>query len=610
MAEVADGTIDFSGGQNASQGPDRVPEDSYFSAINTSAKTGGLSPRDGLFKKDLIYPEGGIRVNSSFFRTYKEIFLSGKYQLSVPYSIGATHYVVIVVSGIIFLLNKSTLRMEVIPIEGGSSLNESASRLNSSSAGRFLVIYDYPAYPVILYGRQATRSTAYSYGVPISVLGAFNESRLFIGNAGNEYTAGDPVGNPLTPDAPITFEEVEAPNAPYVGQVFSLPTHDINDPITAMLFLPSVDTSTGIGPLLISTKKGIWSVQSANARATWRPEDFATLFLYEAGIAGKRAYTYVQSDLFFISSDGQLRSASMARDEQRKWAKVPMSREVKNWLKFWDKDLVQFAAVSYFDNKIILTCNPYRVSALTKGGKATTDYTHGGFVVMELENISTLGQTGKPAWAGLWTGIRPMDFCVTDDRCFIFAKEDGQNAVFELMPGVTVDYADGKFRDIESVVYTRMYDCKDSFQDKELKSLDISLTNLRGDFSLETYFKPSHGASYTKWRKFKHSAPFNTCSVPTKCFNGFAPHALSRLTLGSPDDYNSCDPVSKEFNRKFRKVQLKFKIKGRDWQIRDLKLRAITGTDDPKDNSCVSYGDVPVCSECNSDWVIPRFKTC
>jgi len=81
-----------------------------------------------------------------------------------------------------------------------------------------------------------------------------------------------------------------------------------------MTFLQFVDTSTGIGPLILATKNQIFSANSQNPRANWETGNFITTLTASSGIAGARSYVHVNSDLFFFGSDGQLRTLSMSRN--------------------------------------------------------------------------------------------------------------------------------------------------------------------------------------------------------------------------------------------------------------------------------------------------------
>lgn len=618
-----DGQTTFVGGQDASKIPAQVDPDAYFAAINVSVADGVLAPRWGVNHLTLTLPPGGIVLpNSLALVPYSEIFYAGRYQCGIPYSIGNDYYLIVVISGIIFLINQRTLITIVLPIQGGGSLNENTTRLNWSQAGRFVVIFDYPNFPVIIEGLTARRADPAKFEVPVSVGGAYNQNRLFIYNAGNDLTAGDPTGSLATPDAPITFEEVELPAAPFVGQIFELPT-DKRDNITAFAFLQLNDTSTGIGPLLVATANQIFSYQSQLPRTQWEVNQFGSMFVDNAGIVGSRAWTNVNSDIFFLSADGQVRTASMSRQEQGKWSRIPLSREVQNWLKYNDKTLAKYSVMAYFNNKIFISANPYRTNALDTQRQPVFDFAFGGFVVLGLENISVLGKNSSltlgheyatPEWDGLWTGVRPMDIIQNNNRCFIISKDDDvRNEIYELDPTSTVDTDGADIRYATAIIYTREFDFKSPFNNKDLHSLDLGLREVQGDFSIDVKYKPSHGSAFIDWGSFDHCAPWRTCGVPDPIdFNGFAPHNFRDLTIGSPAD-QGCDPVSKLTYDTFRRVQLKFIIEGKYWQLQEFRLKSIVRPQSEQVNGvCLPPNDcVKVPKECTStDWAIGPFKSC
>lgn len=609
---IADGNLDFSGGQDAAQIPERVAPNASYALINTTTKNGNLGPRSGYIHRSVTYPDGGVKDSNGKLHTYKDIFESGRYQAAIPYTLGSEYYLIIVVSGVIFLVNQRLYVVSLIPISDGSYLNERATRLNWEAAGRFIVIHDYPAYPVIIDSGVAHRADPAKYEVPISVLGAYNNNRLFIANAGNEFTAGDPAGNKLTPNAPVTFEEVFTPSSPYLGQVFQLPTLATDEVITAMAFLQATDSSTGIGSLLVGTHRAIYSYQTQNPRAQWDAGQFGSLFVFEAGIVGPRAFTNVNSDFFFMSSDGQIRTASMSREEQKRWARVPVSREVQNWLRTTDaqKSLLPYSVMGYFDNKIFATANPYYVPCIGINYPVDLDITHGGLVVMELDNISTLGHDSPPVWGGLWTGIRPMDIVINNDRCFIIAKDASYiNQIWEVEPEVTYDTSNGKVRYVRSVYYSKSYDFQDRFQNKQPHSIDIPINNVAGDLNLTVEYKPSHSPNFLPWKDFKHSAPYQECSLPVTCVNGVAKQSFKELNFGFPEN-EECDPITGMFYRMFRKMQIKFTIKAKSWNIPEFKVRAVTLPQNINETVCGEYPTVTLCENCNTDWIEEDFESC
>lgn len=612
MTIIPDGANNFTGGQDASKLPDRIPNNSYASGINLTTSYGTLGPRWPFAKINLQFNDQFFTLPNLQKRSYRDIFLSGNFQACIPYSIAGNPYILYVVAGIVFLINPVT--GDVLPLElpDGTTLDETSTRLNWEAADKYIVIHDFPNFPVIVQGSSIRRANPALFEVPISVMGTYNQNRLFIANNGLEFTAGDPTGNLATPEAPITFEEIEAPQAPYIGQIFALPSVVGSTKITAMTFLTLNDTSTGIGPLIVATPNVMFSFQSQIPRASWQNSQFGSCYVNDSGIVGQRAHVNVGADLFYLSADGFIRSANMSRSEQGRWSKAPISNEIKDWLKFQSPDLMQYTAFSYYGNKIFVTVNPYRVKALTQNKNLTFDYVHAGMCVMELDNVSTLTQSANPVWAGLWTGIRPMDFASVNQRMFVAAKDKGtENSLWEVRPDLTYDQADGQIRFIRSKIYTRQHVFGNPFQNKDIHSLDLGLTNLSGDIEIDVDYKPSQVEKFLPWRSLKRYAEWRACCVPkAKFLNGFQEKSYREIVLGTPNDLTDCDKTTGEQYGVFRKVQLAITIKARTWQLNEYRIKANEKAQAEIQTQCIDNNMVSSPAPCNTDWHIEEFGGC
>lgn len=611
---VHDQMLSFSGGQNASKTPDKIGISSYYSGVNLNCENDALTGRYGFEEHTLTFALGGITLSTGFERSYENIFTFGKFQALIPYQVGEQKYLIVVVSGVIFLINETTWTVSVIEIADGSKLDEHAPRINWTPGGRFLVLFDYPAFPVIIEGVSARRSDPTKMEIPISRLGTYNQSRIIIANGGDEFTASDAKSTSF-PDAPITFEEVETPSGDYYEQIFELNTDYNNEPITNMTFLPVIDNSTGIGPCLISTKKAIYSYHTEYPRAIWEtaPQGFGSIFIPDAGIAGQRSSSFYGSNIIFLDSTGRLRSASMSRSQQTQWSKVPLSREVQNYLIASDPDLFEYSVVCYFNNKIFVFANPYRVVSYDIHLKPVFDYVHGGMVVLGLDNVSTFTEGhSPPAWDGLWTGIRPMDMVVNDNRAFIISKDGGQNKIFELRPDIQHDLIgpDKANKQVVSKLYTREMDCGQPFVNKELSDAEFYLANLKGDFKMDVKYKTSQTGKFLQWKVFEHYAPWQTCRLDTACgITPLLPHEIRDLNIGGPLDYSPNDVTRGRANW-FRKIQLFITITGISWEIRDFMITAINQARDPKYAVDKVYDPIEVCSDCITDWDIEDEDIC
>lgn len=600
---LQDGSVDFSGGQNASLLPDKVPPNAYYAAVNITTENGAIAPNFGIQQLELEFPTNiEFELPNNRTRSYESIFRFGKFQALIPYSVGSEFYTLIVISGVIFAIQENSNVVQIINIQGGSKINELLPRVNWSPAGRFLVLFDFPAYPVILEGLTARRANPNDLEIPRSVMGAYNQNRLVIANAGNEWTAGDPAATGF-PDGPITFQEVLQPASPYFGQVFQLPTNYNNDPITALAFLQVIDKSTGIGPLLVSTPNAIYSYHTEIARNQWEASQFGSLFVFDTGIAGPRAFCNVNSDLFFIGSDGQVRAASMSRDEQGRWSRTPISREIQNWIGNPNKDLLYYSVMNYFQNRIFATVNPFLTTAQTTDYKPTIDYAFGGMCILETANVSTLGKMSEPSWAGLRTSTRPMDIILNNQRCYVIGKMNGENILYEMRKDLTYDIIQGKPRAIPCKLYTREYAFESPFNLKMLSTIILSISGVKGKFTLRISYKPTQGERYIFWKEFTHEAPWRTCDLPGSCL-GYQGHSFRQIVLGSPTD-EGCNPITMEKYDTFTKVSLLFEFEGIDWTMEEFIINAIAVPQNMTESFCDPYPVVPICSECDKNWEIP-----
>lgn len=603
-----DGQIDFSGGQDASQVPSRVGASQYYSAVNTSAAQGCLNPRWGVQEKLVKFDfNSEFTLPTGLTRSFESIFLYGRYQGLIPYTVGTERYLIIIIAGIIFAFNQRTYVVTQIPIAGGTYLNENRPRVNWTNAGKYIVIFDFPSYAVVIEGLTAKRANPATLQLPVSNIGVYAQSRVFFANAGNEYSASDPAAYGFV-DGPISCTELLTPASAFYGQVFQLPTEDANSPITAMGYLEQVDTQTGIGPVIISTQDKVFSLQAQLARSQWEVNKFATVFISDAGIIGQRAFCNINSDIYFVDRSGQIRSASMSRENQTKWSKTPVSREIKNFIKLHHPELLEYSVVAYFQNKILITVNPYYVKTTNTENEPILDVAFGGFVVIELDNISTLGKDSNPAWAGLWCPFRPMDFVTNNKEMFAIAKDGGRNTLYKIRPDLSYDIigVDQRVRKIKSKVYTKEFAFENPFSFKTLNALDFNLQDVRGEFKLHVKYRPSHIQRFLEWRKFEHAAPWRVCNgLPIGCqWNGFAPQSFRDLDFGSPVEAGE-SPINNDSGDTVRKVQLLFEIEGVDWQIESF---IVTALELPMNTTEVTYekaAPVEICVECDNVWEIP-----
>lgn len=608
---LPDGTSNFSGGQNAAIAPHSLQPNQFALAVNMTTATESLGPRWGIHQDDLDFSDVGEYTlpETGKKTSFEIIYRRAKFQAFIPYSIGVDFYNIIIASGFIFLVNLQTFKVTVLnPVD---QVNPYADRINWSNAGNYLTIFDFPNVPFILQGINIDRSDLSLGQVPVSVMGTYNQNRLCIANAGHDWTAGDPAGSQAAPMAPITFLEIEIPSSPYVGDVYQLTTNYGNDPITAMGFLQVVDTSTGIGPLLVSTPRAIYSYRTDLPRSQWQGGSagfvFGSVLLYSDGIVGQRAHTNVNGDLMFLASDGQVRSLSMARNEQQKWSNTPISREVSNFLIYNDLELAQYSAIAYFKNKVFITCTPFRTDSILADGTPQTDFAFGGVVVLEMDNNAGITKENPPCWAGMWTGTYFMDFAVNNKTMYIMGKQNGENVMYHFTPETTVDFIDGEERLIQSILETKEYDNRDGTVNKELITADFGFRNIQDKVSFDVDYKTNTIGNFIPWRKdVVFNAPYKQCQGLPQFANGLSAQGIRDLNIGGVNQDN-CEGGQR--TAVYKGLQLRLFITGRYWELEYIRIFGKQLPPITQEIYCKENEGIPVENKCFNPWFIPE-KEC
>ncbi len=466
VKSLQDGTVDFRGGCDTYHDPNSILPNQLAGAVNLSFRRNVLSPRPRFIEQTVTFENKTIKNKLQRDVPYREVWRTGKFQALIPSSVGNDKYLLTIVNGFIFKINLSTLEAVLINEDPALKLNPNAPRINWCNANGKIVVFDYPAYPLIIDGEEVTRSSfdhkvdgQDAPQVPISALGTYNQNRLFVADTGVQFTAGDPVGNLLTPEAPITFTEVFTPSSPYYRDFYSLPVDQIDTTITAMGFIQQLDSSTGVGPMFVATANKVYFYQTNQPRANWELGQFGGLLLAAAGIVGPRAFVNVNSDLIFVSSDGNVHALSTARNDAKKWGNIPISREMNEYVKRGEEDLKKYTVVGYYDNRILISVNQYRTVAKTLDGLNIPDYCGAGFIVLDTTSSASLLSESPPIWEGMWTGVNPMDVCTVEGNCYVMSKDgddiQGYNALYFIDTEPGNDIVNSGERQCRSIAYTR-----------------------------------------------------------------------------------------------------------------------------------------------------------
>ena len=363
--------------------------------------------------------------------------------------------------------------------------------------------------------------------VPSGILGLYSWGRLWIVLPDERsFVAGDIVYGPSGTafynyaDALLYFTENDFLNE---GGFFSVPNNAGN--ITAMQSLATIDSSLGIGPILVGTTGSVISVNAPPDRTTWKNLTYPiqTISLLDYGPVGPRFTTPVNNDMWYRSLDG-FRSFIVARRDTTSWGNTPMSHEVSPILRNDTPAFLYHGSSILFDNRFIGTVAPNRV---------TQGIAHEGLAFINFDSLSTLRGKQPAIWEGLGSGLSILQLVRATvqgtERAFAFvAGEDDAIELWELLPESTGFYdtfrsvgEDGSLTLVRTPIKT-VLETKRYVYDHLVKLImaELYLDDIVDDISLRILWKPDQYPSWVDW------ATIDLCASVTQC------------TLASPGQFS------------------------------------------------------------------------
>lgn len=250
-------------------------------------------------------------------------------------------------------------------------------------------------------GSSSTVASQANQQLPSGWVGVYAWGRNWIAGVDKRsYLASDLIGDPSGTPA-LAYKDailyVTENNLLSGGGSFSIPSN-FGD-ITAMTTLPQLDSSLGIGPVLIGCTNGVFSNQAPTDRTTWQNLTYPIQSVAYSGYGptGPANQVVCNSDWWFRSTDGIRQFMAARRDFMSGQGTTPQSDEVMDILNDDDQSLLLYGSAIQYDNRLIFTVNPSRNAAM--------GIVHGGVVTVNLDTISTMQSKEPPAWESLNTGL-------------------------------------------------------------------------------------------------------------------------------------------------------------------------------------------------------------
>jgi hypothetical protein len=427
---------------------------------------------------------------------------------------------------------------------------------------------------------------------------------------GHRFVASDLVGDPSgTPqlvyvDAILKLTENNLLNG---GGAFSTPAN--LGMITAMSALSQLDSSLGIGPVLVGTENSIFSVQAPVDRTTWQNIRYPiqSVALQGAGPVGPRQMITVNSDAWFRSLDGVRSLMAARRDFQANQSNTPNSLEMSPVFDEDDEDLLYYGSLAIFDNRIFTTTSPYRTSY---------GIAHRGLAVINQDAISSMSKQNPPIWEGLWTGLNILQILTGKvngvNHCYAFVLNasngidlwellaEGQDETYDVYDSITNGVESLARTSIESSMDTRAMDFGDQFQLKKLIMAELYLDEIVDDITVAVYFKPDQYPLWTLWKEIEICANVSQCTISQDCtvwqtqFNQYG----ARIRLPRPPE--TCNSITNQPMDRGYEFQFRFEITG-SCGMPKFKVHALI-EQDAMEGECPPSVVCKTLSGCKKSW--------
>jgi len=589
-----DGQSTFLGGANSGVRPFLVGEGQYSWGVNTTMRGGSIGPRPGYHKKTLNFES---TTTESRFET------GGFFQGAGVHEAGKDSVLLAMVGGRLFSIEpcRNFKVAEVTPGNGSDVNMSTRPRAYFQQAEDWTVVQNGLDAPII-YGTGSVRRAAplTNDEVPSGEAMAYGNGRLWV-SKDRGYVAGDLVGSssgtvPTRRDAVLQFTENTFIAE---GGAFALPVNA--GAVTGMHFISNLDTVLGDGELVVFSRDGGFVTQVPTDRTLWKDLSYPVQrFAVPAGAVSENAIVNVNGDLYYRSPDG-IRSLVFARRQFGSAGNTPISQEVNRALAWESPLLDSYASAVLFENRLLMTSAPQR---------STRGVHHRALISMDFAPLAFSGQTSRPAYDGMWTGLNVLQIVVgsfgDEQRCFVFAENASNEVeIWEVQKDVHCDN-DGSDKRIEWFFETRAMAFGSQFEQKKLSTFDLWLEDLRGEADLSVYSRPDASPNWNLWHSWEHRSKAKNCSDQEDgCFSlkTYQSSYRPRVQISTPPQ--SCNDLGDIKAPTDLGYTFQVRVKGTgDFRVSNFRLFADIVTEEPYKKCPTTSATESVDSNCPlSDFV-------
>lgn len=433
-------------------------------------------------------------------------------------------------------------------------------------------------------GSQSRKALAGNQELPPAFIGAYEWGRIWLVlNDRRSFVAGDLIGSASGTaqrryiDAILRMTENVYLNG---GGSFAVPTNA--GLISAIGAVSALDTSLGIGQIIVGTTNSLVGVNAPVDRTVWQNLTYPIQSVSGLGYGpvAPRFLTAVNSDLWYRAFDG-IRSFIAKRRDFQQWVDSPQSRELKVLLENDSPELLFYASGCHFDNKLFGTLAPQ----LTPYGVV-----HLGLGVINFDLNSNLRKKLPPAWEGFYTGLQVFQVLngTVDgvERAFAFALNGSTIELWEIKSDGNYDiYLTGDDicrTPIQSYFETRRLMFGDDTILKSLYTGELYFDEITDDVSVVIKYRPDQYEPWTEWTTLNFCANKSQCTLdPSPKFTcniwkELSSQYAARVMLTTPTEVEN--PQAGGYLKDFYEMQFRFEITGHI-RMRKFKVHAVTRSD-------------------------------
>lgn len=537
------------GGCHGGVPPQLLSKNQVAFSVNITHRGGKPKTRPALRKVTLNFADDESDTNAT-----TKLFQRASYYSGFGNNPSA---IVALIGGRLFRYVPQITSANVSDISPSGPINDPTAPLAWLYQGEeFLIVQNLLDLPIFFDG-ASTRRSAGPAGreLPNGGPGTYNNGRIVMSLPDQQsYIASDLVYNTASGTAPYNYRDSILKTNDNInilsGRAFAVPINAGR--INAMFAVAVPDTSLGQGPLQIGTRTGVFGVNLPLDATLWTTLQQPTqvVSLPSAGPLSQDV-AIINMDGWYRAKDG-IRSYQVGRRDMGTWVQTPLSSEVSPILKYDTDNLLQFSSAVEFDNRLLMTTSPHRVS-----GRGVA---HRGLIALDFHNVSSLTMRSNPDYDGLWTGLEILqiiegNFAGTD-RCFLFAL-DGSNRIclYELFKDGGSDFDYDGVSDVltqswlisNALFGLEIYPERIKVPLKKLLPCDVFMEELAGAVEWDIKFRSDAYPFWIDWKTFSTCA--TPCATPTDCSQP-TPHQYVYATFKRlPEPPDTCNEATGRLHR-------------------------------------------------------------